>query len=42
VRFVEKMNQPSLLWITFALIGVLTIIGLLVYNHFFVRKPVNG
>lgn len=38
VRFVEKMNNPSLLWITFALIGVLTIIGLLIYNKVFVRK----
>jgi len=37
VRFVEEMNNPSLLWITFSLIGVLTIVGLLLYNHFFVR-----
>ncbi len=34
VRFVEKMNQPALLWITFAMIGVITIIGLLLYNRF--------
>ncbi len=34
VRFVEKMNQPSLLWITFSMIGVVTIIGLLLYNRF--------
>lgn len=38
VRFVEKMNNPPLLWITFALIGVLTIIGLLLYNRFIVKK----
>jgi dipeptide/tripeptide permease len=38
VTFVEKMNQPSLLWLTFSGIGVLTIIGLLLYNHFLVRK----
>jgi len=38
VRFVEKLNQPSLLWLTFSMIGVLTIIGLLLYNHFFVSR----
>jgi dipeptide/tripeptide permease len=36
VKFVEKMNQPSLLWLTFSMIGVLTIIGLLLYNRFVV------
>jgi dipeptide/tripeptide permease len=38
VRFVERQNNPSLLWITFALIGVVTIIGLLLYNQFIVKK----
>jgi len=38
VRFVERMNRPSLLWITFSLIGVVTITGLLLYNHFVIRK----
>ena len=38
VRFVEKMNRPDLLWLTFSGIGVLTIIGLLLYNYFLVRK----
>ncbi len=38
VRFVEKLNQPSLLWLTFSMIGVLTIIGLLLYNHFLVSR----
>jgi len=38
VRFVEKMNNPPLLWLTFALIGVVTIIGLLLYNRFIVKK----
>jgi dipeptide/tripeptide permease len=38
VRFVEKMNQPSLLWLTFSMIGVLTIIGLLLYNRFLAPK----
>jgi len=38
VRFVEKMNQPSLLWITFSMIGVFTIIGLLLFNRFLAPK----
>jgi MFS family permease len=35
VLFVEKQNNASLLWLTFSAIGVLTIIGLLLYNRFF-------
>ncbi len=42
VRLVEKANQPGLLWITFSLIGVLTIIGLLVYNWKFTRYEVRS
>jgi MFS family permease len=38
VLFVEKLNQPALLWLTFSMIGVLTIIGLLLYNRFIVAK----
>jgi dipeptide/tripeptide permease len=38
VKFVEKMNQPALLWITFSMIGVLTIIGLLLFNQFLAPK----
>jgi dipeptide/tripeptide permease len=38
VRFVEKMNQPALLWITFSMIGVVTIIGLLLFNRFLAPK----
>ena len=34
VYFVDKLNQPSTLWIIFSLIGVVTIIGLLLYNKF--------
>lgn len=37
VHFVDNLNQPSTLWIIFSMIGVLTIIGLLIYN-----KLVNG
>jgi dipeptide/tripeptide permease len=42
VRFVEKMNNPALLWLTFAMIGVVTIIGLLLYNRFIVQKTKSG
>ncbi len=34
VHFVDNLNQPSTLWIIFSLIGVVTIIGLLIYNKF--------
>ncbi len=34
VHFVDNLNQPATLWIIFSLIGVLTIIGLLLYNKF--------
>jgi dipeptide/tripeptide permease len=34
VLFVEKMNQPSLLWLFFSMIGVVTIIGLLLFNKY--------
>ncbi|MHC1706633.1 MAG: MFS transporter [Bacteroidales bacterium] len=38
VHFVEKLNQPGLLWLTFSGIGVISIIGLLLYNRFLVVK----
>ncbi len=38
VLFVEKLNQPSLLWLTFSSIGILTIIGLLLYNRYLAPK----
>jgi dipeptide/tripeptide permease len=34
VHFVDKLNQPSTLWMIFSLIGVATIIGLVLYNKF--------
>lgn len=34
VKFVEKMNAPPLLWLTFSLIGMLTITGLLLFNRY--------
>lgn len=41
VLYVDKMNHPALLWLTFSLIGVFTIIGLLLYNRFLAPKG-NG
>jgi dipeptide/tripeptide permease len=38
VHFVDKLNQPSVLWIIFSLIGVVTIIGLILYNKFLAPK----
>lgn len=42
VRFVEKMNQPALLWLTFSMIGVVTILGLLLYNRYLAPKDRTG
>ena len=42
VRFVEINNNPSLLWLTFAMIGVVTIIGLLLYNRFIVKSLIGN
>lgn len=38
VLYVDTLNKPPLLWLTFSLIGVVTIIGLLLYNRFLVKK----
>src|SRR4030066_1168507 len=38
VHFVDNLNQPATLWIIFSLIGVVTIIGLLLYNKFVSTK----
>lgn len=38
VHFVDNLNQPSTLWIIFSMIGVVTIIGLLLYNKFIAGK----
>jgi len=43
VHFVDNLNQPSTLWIIFSMIGVVTIIGLLLYNKFVShQRPVQG
>jgi len=33
VRLVKEMNQPAVFWLIFSGIGILTIIGLLIYNR---------
>ncbi|MEI6456819.1 MAG: MFS transporter [bacterium] len=38
VMFVDKMNRPDFLWLTFSMIGVVTIVGLLLYNRFLAPK----
>jgi dipeptide/tripeptide permease len=38
VHFVDNLGQPSILWLIFSGIGLLTIIGLLAFNHFFAKK----
>lgn len=41
VHFVDKLHNPTLLWIVFSLIGVVTAIGLLLYNKFLTPKNVD-
>ncbi len=38
VHFVDNLNQPSTLWLIFSSIGVLTIIGLYLFNRFLIKK----
>lgn len=38
VHFVDKLNQPSTLWLIFAMIGVVTMVGLLLFNKYLVPK----
>ena len=40
VHFVDKLKQPDILWLVFSMIGVLTIIGLLLYNKYLAPKKV--
>jgi proton-dependent oligopeptide transporter, POT family len=40
VYYVDKMHNPSALWLIFSLIGVATIIGLLLYNKFIAPKKI--
>ncbi|MGD2089103.1 MAG: MFS transporter [Candidatus Aminicenantes bacterium] len=41
VHFVDNLNQPRTFWLVFAGIGILTIIGLLLYNKFLAPKKVE-
>lgn len=38
VHFIDKLHNPSALWITFSLIGVATMVGLLLFNKFLAKK----
>lgn len=38
VKLVNKMGRPSMFWLMFTLIGVATILGLLAYNRFILKK----
>jgi len=38
VKFVTEMGRPGLLWFMFSMIGVATIIGLILFNHYLAPK----
>lgn len=42
VHFVDYLKNPTLLWIIFSMIGVVTIIGLLLFNKFLAPKNVDA
>lgn len=42
VHFVDNLKNPTALWVVFSLIGVLTMIGLLLYNKFLAPKNVDA
>ncbi|PKL84272.1 MAG: MFS transporter [Ignavibacteriae bacterium HGW-Ignavibacteriae-3] len=42
VHFVDNLNQPGTLWLIFSMIGVVTIIGLILYNKFLAPKNVDA
>jgi proton-dependent oligopeptide transporter, POT family len=42
VHFVDKLHSPTILWLIFAMIGVATIIGLLLYNKFLAPKNIDA
>lgn len=41
VHFVDNLKNPSILWIIFSMIGIITIIGLLTYNKFIAPKNID-
>jgi MFS family permease len=40
VHFVDNLKNPQILWLIFSGIGVVTIIGLVLYNRFLAPKKV--
>ncbi|MFA6597204.1 MAG: MFS transporter [Ignavibacteriaceae bacterium] len=38
VHFIDNLHNPSALWITFSLIGIATMVGLLLFNKFLAKK----
>ncbi len=42
VHFVDKLHNPTVLWLVFSLIGVVTAIGLILYNKFLAPKNVEA
>ena len=42
VHFVDNLKNPTILWIIFSMIGVLTIFGLLLYNKFLAPKNADA
>ncbi len=41
VHFVDNLKSPTVLWVIFSLIGVITIAGLLLYNKFIAPKNID-
>jgi hypothetical protein len=39
VHFVENLDQPHIFWLIFAGIGLLSIVGLVIYDKIVNRKP---
>ncbi len=42
VHFVDNLKNPTMLWLIFAMIGVATIVGLLLYNKYLAPKNVDA
>ncbi len=42
VHFVDNLKNPTALWIIFAMIGVITIAGLLLFNKFLAPKTIDA
>jgi proton-dependent oligopeptide transporter, POT family len=42
VHFVDNLKNPTILWIIFAMIGVITMTGLLLYNKYLAPKTIDA